>query len=490
MFSLVRSKLTWLPTIAVLLVLFLVAATSLATPMAFGQEVEPEDILNSRIPTQAQGGQAGSPSEGVAQGMEIIGHNDLGGRGFNADVWVHEHAGGQIVAYVGQWGFGDSTHSDRCPSPPKSGVRVLDVTDPTNPEVIATLQNPPQTTAEDVEVVRYSRGPFRGRDIALVGIQACFRLNPDTRRGLQLFDVTNPANPVEVGFLDTGVFARGVHEFTTVVRRDGIFAILAVPFSQIRDAAGRGDVRIADITNPATPVEIADFHFVRDAGLPGSLEGFGCFPFNFAHGANVNEAGDMAFVSSFDLGTVILDISDPANPTFVGKTPYPANVEGDAHSADLSVDEGFLFQADEVIPPNSNCQAPDRHTEKSWGYVRVFNISDPASPVQVAAYRTPNSMSPNRMRKGDYSAHNPLVVGNKLWTSWYSDGVRVSDISDPTNPVEIAFVVPPAFKDPLHVLGFVPEVWGIVVDARGCGFASDMNGGLFVVREVGNTTCR
>jgi hypothetical protein len=322
--------------------------------------------------------------------MEMVGHNDLTGRGFNADVWVHKE-----VAYVGQWGFGDASHPDRCPTGAPSGVGVLDVSDPSNPTVVSTLQNPPLTTAEDVEVVTFPDG----RDIAMVGIQACFRLNPDTERGLQLFDVTDPANPAQIGFLDTGGFARGVHEFTAVVRPDGVFALLTVPFSQDRDIAGRGDLRIADVSDPANPVEVADFHFERDAGLPGNNEGFGCFPFNFAHGAAANAAGTLAFVSSFDLGTVIIDISDPTDPSFVGQTPYPADVEGDSHSADLSTDERFLYQAEEVIPPKSNCQAPDWHTEKSWGYVRVFDISDPTAPVQVGAERTPNSMNPTGCAK-------------------------------------------------------------------------------------------
>ncbi len=471
--------MNWLRAALLIALAGLLLAPPLAPPIVFGEQ-DPEEVLDSRIPSQ--GDLAGTPDQGVAFKMEIVGSNSLGGRGFNADVWVHDG-----VAYVGQWGFGDPSHPDRCPSGDKAGVKVIDVSDPTRPEVIATLQNPPGTTAEDVEVLTFPRGK---RTIAMVGIQACFRLNAGAKRGLQLFDVTHPRNPEEVGFLDTGNFARGVHEFTAFERRGRVFAVLTVPFSQIRDTAGRGDIRIAEVTDPAHPVEIADFHFVRDAGLPGNREGFGCFPFNFAHGAAVNDAGTLAFVSSFDLGTVILDITDPTDPIFLGRTPYPANVEGDAHSADLSTDERFLFQADEVIPPNSNCQAPDRHTEKSWGYVRVFDISNLASPVQVGAFQTPNSMSPNRMRKGDYSVHNPVVVGSRLYTSWYSDGVRVANISDPTKPGEIAYVVPPPSKDPLNVLGYVPEVWGVVIDPRGCVLMSDMNGGLFIARVTFDAGCK
>src|SRR6266536_5645961 len=39
---------------------------------------------------------------GSAYNMVAVGHNDLGGRGFNADVWFHKG-----FAYVGHWGFTD-----------------------------------------------------------------------------------------------------------------------------------------------------------------------------------------------------------------------------------------------------------------------------------------------------------------------------------------------------------------------------------------------
>ena len=51
--------------------------------------------------TPAAGASNGSNS-GSAWNMQVVGHNDLGGRGFNADVWAYKG-----YAYVGQWGFGD-----------------------------------------------------------------------------------------------------------------------------------------------------------------------------------------------------------------------------------------------------------------------------------------------------------------------------------------------------------------------------------------------
>jgi uncharacterized protein YycO len=88
--------------------------------------------------------------------MEIVGHDDLGGRGFNADVWQHDG-----YAYVGHWGFADwATGNDRfCPAPPNSGVAVIDARTSSSPKRVATLQNPTGTSAEDIVVYTASYGP-------------------------------------------------------------------------------------------------------------------------------------------------------------------------------------------------------------------------------------------------------------------------------------------------------------------------------------------
>ena len=44
----------------------------------------------------------GGSKAGSAWNMEVVGHDNLGVRGFNADVWKYKD-----VAYVGHWGFAD-----------------------------------------------------------------------------------------------------------------------------------------------------------------------------------------------------------------------------------------------------------------------------------------------------------------------------------------------------------------------------------------------
>ena len=51
-----------------------------------------------RSNTTSTGGEKGAQ----LSNMEVVGQNDLGGSGFNGDVWVHDG-----FAYVGHWGFQD-----------------------------------------------------------------------------------------------------------------------------------------------------------------------------------------------------------------------------------------------------------------------------------------------------------------------------------------------------------------------------------------------
>jgi hypothetical protein len=66
--------------------------------------------------------------------------------------------------------------------------------------------------------------------------------------------------------------------------------------------------------------------------------------------------------------------------------------------------------------------------------------------------------------------------------SWYSDGLRVLDISDPANPREVAAYVPPAARNPLRAV--FPDqtlVWGVSLMGD-LVLLSDINSGLHVLR--------
>src|SRR5918992_4944264 len=188
----------------------------------------------------------GGRKSGEAKNMVAVGHNDLGGRGYNADVWFHEG-----FAYVGQWGFTDWSQGSKqrfCPSGDKSGVVVMDTRPPASPEQVARLQNPRGTSAEDVVVFTARYGPLAGRDIAAAGIQVCGGSRYDTSffRGLVLWDVTDPTDPEELGRVSTGCCTRGLHELEFEHRDDlgETYVYASVPASEFEDElspSGRRD---------------------------------------------------------------------------------------------------------------------------------------------------------------------------------------------------------------------------------------------------------
>jgi hypothetical protein len=471
-------------------VALVVAGSALTAPATKDDLLKDEKHFYDQLNKTYDGGNKGM----VAVNMAVVGQNSLGGRGFNGDVWFH--AG---YAYVGHWGFADwATGNDRfCPDPPNSGVAVVDVRNPAAPKVVSQLQNPVGTSAEDVVVYTAKYGPLAGREIAASGIQFCggSRYDAAGGRGLMLWDVTNHSAPVQLGFLDTGCCTRGVHEFEIQNRGDlgRTYAYATVPTSRYpdattpsgyRDALGRGDFRLIDITDPRAPVEVSNWG-IQDIGGP-FYGGQGCDPdANYGHGAEPSEDGKLVFLSYWDSGYIRLDLTNTAKPVFTGRTVYPAVADGDGHSSQYDEGRKLLFTADEDF-----CKTSGSAIEKGFGYMRVYDYSKPSAPKQIGEYRTPNSLGTNDQAAGDFVIHNNFLVGNTVYASWYSDGVRVIDVSDPRAPKELGYFVPPAGQNPVKpsqrgTLTNTPQVWGVVVDeATGLIYASDMNTGLWILKRT------
>jgi hypothetical protein len=88
---------------------------------------------------------------------------------------------------------------------------------------------------------------------------------------------------------------------------------------------------------------------------------------------------------------------------------------------------------------------------------------------------------------GRYSAHNAVLLDDIDYVAWYSDGLRIVDVSDPTAPEELGWFIPPVQIDPQDYweapdgVRSLAIVWGVHV-AEGLIYVSDMNSGLWIVR--------
>ena len=127
-----------------------------------------------------------------------------------------------------------------------------------------------------------------------------------------------------------------------------------------------------------------------------------------------------------------------------------------------------------------------------WSGLRIWDFSDPANPVLASTFNTVCSAHPNDPScdpRGIYSSHNVMVDGDKVYVSWYAEGVLVVDISDPYNPVEVARYHG-AGEDFEASNGGIQEIWGVYKEpGNPYVYASDRNGGLYVLEE-GSVTGR
>jgi hypothetical protein len=122
------------------------------------------------------------------------------------------------------------------------------------------------------------------------------------------------------------------------------------------------------------------------------------------------------------------------------------------------------------------------------GFLRVF---DAASGEQVAKFDDLPGVRGLPAPPGTWSIHNNEVLGDRTYASWYAAGIVALDLgplarATPGDPRLVGQFVPPGAPSPVNPdAGGIPDVWGVFVRHDGVVFASDINGGLWIVRPTG-----
>lgn len=520
--------------------------------------------------------------------------------GIYADVWGYKN-----LAFVGKWRGG-------CPA---NGVDIIDISAPTAPVKIADTGDYPDTSMEDMQAIQVG-----DRDVLAIGLQDCGN-NPTPGVGqeaFELYDITNPASPQLLSKLD---LPNGNHELDLTTHPSGkTLALLSSPdaealTSDANGVGGLGDMIVVDITNPDSPAILGEWGVLDEPslGVPFYLSARqGADARTQLHSVRANVDGTRAYLSYWDAGYIILDLTDPTTPKYVGRTAYAPGDEGNAHSVDEARGGNILVAADEDFSPfefrftssafsgtrvaveaaftPAIVDLPSRAMEgtvvqvgrgcpagsingtnlddpylgnpagaialiergacafsakiaraeaagatgvivynsaaggeglvrmgptagfpaatkpavfvarstglllvngtppvtaraaaefNGWGYLRIYDIKDPANPKQLSTFATPNTNNAAVATTGTWSVHNPEVRGNTLYASWYSDGIRIIDISNPARPREIGFWAgagAPADAPAVNVWSVVPHGDQLLV--------SDRNYGLYILKQV------
>ncbi len=292
--------------------------------------------------------------EVAGQRLAVVSNLDMGGGPGNiTDVWS-----------LGNYAYLGTFDEPRCGTD-ITGVHVVDIADPAKPFKAGFIPSPQGARVGDVQVAHIETAAFKG-DVLVFALEPCDGQDgappPDTD-GISIYDVTDPLQPklLAQSFLDTPVH-------NTFVIQSGETALaLVVSDARFIGSVDR-DFYLVDISDPANPsvlsltgapdwslgdqglgaVRIAGLHDVWAKRFPASLEA-GHLP-----GTTVYDGKTIAYLSYWDAGLVILDITDPTHPVFLGHSTYldPDPVtgqppEGNSHSAVPTEDGALVFMGDE-----------------------------------------------------------------------------------------------------------------------------------------------
>jgi hypothetical protein len=227
-------------------------------------------------------------------------------------------------------------------------VKIVDVSDPTNPSFVDNLASPPLTRANDVKVETINTKYFNG-DLLVHSNEPCAGGGDG---GIVLYDVSDPTAPVRLGAAyDTNDFfngpnftAFGVHNAWIFEQGNKAYAAIVANISP-----SAYDFRILDISDPANAVEVGRWSSIVSPDAPpaetrGTSRSLGLH--------DVTVKGKVAYLSYWDAGYVLLDVSDPSDPTFMGVGPWPGGAEGNAHAAWPARGGNLLVTSDEDFSAN------------------------------------------------------------------------------------------------------------------------------------------
>ncbi|MDD9888226.1 MAG: choice-of-anchor B family protein, partial [Candidatus Marinimicrobia bacterium] len=312
--------------------------------------------------------------------------------------------------------------------------------------------------------------PTNDKEYALVGL----------RNGTSFVDVSDPLNPFVVGHLPTATSSSTWRDIK--VYKDHAYIVA--------DNAGNHGVQVFDLSQLRGVTEFKEFTMTNHYTKVGSV-----------HNIHINEATGYAYAVGISSapnnelkcggGSHIINLTDPANPDFVGCFSHPntgRSNTGYTHDIQVVVYNGpdtehqgkeIAFSSNETalsIADLTDKLAPkliSKFDNMQFGYVhqgwlstdhRYFYVNDELN--ELNGYDTEqttvifdlkdldNPIVANVYRSGlNTIDHNNYVVGDLIYQSNYSTGLRVINIKNPTMPIESAYFDTYAAGDKISFVG-------------------------------------
>lgn len=329
--------------------------------------------------------------------VTVLGHTDFGGSGDGMHIALH--GGYAIVGHMGE-----------------TGTSILDVRDPATPRLLARIPAAPNTHAHKVQI--------QG-DIMLTNRELIPRHSGPHEAGLAIHDIRDPSRPRQIAWWPSG--GKGVHRMTWW---EGPLAYVTAG----DDAIEEQFLAILDLSTPDRPREVGRWWYPGQA--TGETRDWDDTWRVKLHHAIVRDG--LAYCGWWDKGVVILDVRDPASISQVGSLDLGHDVSHAVHTACPLPGRSVMVTTEERIAEGCVGVAPN---------ARLVDIADPTRPRVIATFPVPEGDYCSRGgRFGPHNIHEPkpgtLVDGSTVYLTYFNGGLRVFDVADLTDPIEIAHFVP------------------------------------------------
>jgi CSLREA domain-containing protein len=337
----------------------------------------------------------------------------------------------------------------------QKGLMVVDATRPDSPGIIGEYDSP-----------GYALGITVNETIAYLADGA----------SLIDLDVSEPTNPTRLGSYDVLGAAYSVTlERKTLNGKERIFAYVADYYE---------GMYVLDVTEPDLRPTVVSFY-----DSPGFADHISLYTRPALEKENVlpKELGDItdaaktiAYVSSPSDGVSIVNVSSPYNLAGIGSVNLP----------DWTQPNSIVLQSIRSTGSSIEQMIDDRNkiyayiADGGQGGLRILEVSDPVAPVEVGFIKTPGVASgialaevpvKDSRTNGGSSMHlaSEIQLDGHMQTYVYvadgNSGLRIIDVSDPKNPIEIGSCDTPVFAE------------NVVVSGPYAYLADGLNGGLRVI---------
>lgn len=257
-------------------------------------------------------------------------------------------------------------------------------------------------------------------------------IGTEAEDGVKIVSVNNPDEPILVNTVFDFVSSHNIY-----IDSDGYLYVVG---------ADDNDIWIYNLEDPSNPNLVGTWNLENETNSQAG----------YCH--DIEVYNDKLYCASIYVGYFrIIDVADKSNPTTI--VSHFTGTDGiSTHDVAISEDERYLFTGDENL----------------GGHIKVWDISDYNNINLIEEYQTDNGE--------EHTSHNIYIKPgtNQLYVSYYADGTRIIDISNPYELEEIAYY---DFSD---TEGLYVSNWGVYPYLpSGNIISSDMELGLFVLSVGG-----